>query len=165
VQVVGWVQNSLFGQMGAFWNNDLNHTLSFLQPLPGDWTSIAWGMNDQGQAVGESHPPFHTRSVLWMDDAAHTPIDLGMLDGDTDSRAIAINDLGQVIGVSVSPSGAQRPFLWQNGRMVDVSSLLDVSGADWVIQDLTAINTLGQIVGTGLYQGQPRAFLMSPAGQ
>jgi hypothetical protein len=92
IQVVGWVENSLFGQMDAFWNNDVTHTLSLLQPLPGDWTSIAWGMNDLGQAVGESHPPFHTRAVLWTEDALHTPVDLGMLDGDTDSMATAINN-------------------------------------------------------------------------
>jgi probable HAF family extracellular repeat protein len=165
VQVVGWVQSSLFGQMGAFWNNDASHTLSLLPPFPGDWTSIAWGVNEMGQAVGESHPPFHTRAVLWLDDAAHTPVDLGALAGDSDSSATAINAQGQVIGTSVSPSGVGRPFLWQTGQMTELGSLLDASGAGWTIQSATAINSLGQIVGTGLYQGQSRAFLMTPAAR
>jgi probable HAF family extracellular repeat protein len=162
-QVVGWVQNSLFGQMGAFWDNDAGHTLSLLAPLPGDWTSIAWGMNDLGQAVGESHPPAHTQAVLWLDDAAHTPVALGALPGDTDSTASAINAQGQVIGASVSADGQRRPFLWQSGVMTELGALLDATGAGWVIQDVASINNLGQIVGTGLYQGQPRAFVMTPS--
>ena len=152
--------------MGAFWNNDVNHTLSLLQPLAGEWTSIAWGVNDLGQAVGEGHgPSFGTRAVLWLDDTAHTAIDLGALPGDTQSVAMAVNNQGQVIGFSTSPSGASRPFLWQNGQMMEVSSLLDATGVDWVIQHVTAINNLGRIIGSGLYQGQPRAFLMTPVGQ
>jgi hypothetical protein len=34
LQVVGWVQNSLFPQRGAFWDNDANHTITLLEPLP-----------------------------------------------------------------------------------------------------------------------------------
>src|SRR5262245_6594282 len=165
VQVVGWVQNSLFGQMGAFWNNDGNHTLSLLQPLPGDWTSLAWGVNGRGQAVGESRPPSHTQAVLWLEDPAHTPVALGMLDGDSDSTATAINMRGQIIGASMSANGTRRPVLWQDGHIFDLGGLLDSSGAAWVIQDVTGINNLAQIAGYGLYLGQPRAFVMTPASQ
>ncbi len=49
--------------------------------------------------------------------------------------------------------------------MVELGSLLDVTGADWVIQQASALDAGGQIVGTGLYQGQPRSFLMTPAGR
>ena len=93
VQVVGWVQSSLFGQKGAFWNNDSKHTLSLLDPFPGDWSSIAWSVNDVGIAAGESHPPAGSRPVLWNNDAAHTP-------GDNYGAAVAVNNSGQAIGTS-----------------------------------------------------------------
>ena len=165
LQVVGYVQNSLFGQRGAFWDNDPNHTLALLQPPAGHWTSLALGVNDLGQAVGQSHPPFRTRAVLWLNDAGHTPVELGTLPDDVDSTATAINNEGQIVGASTSASGVSRPFLWQNGQMVEVSSLLDAGGADWVIQSITGINNVGQMVGIGLYQGQPRTFLLTPAGR
>lgn len=165
VQVVGWVQNSLFGQMGAFWNNDANHTLALLQPLPGDWTSIAWGMNDMGQAVGESHPPFHSRAVQWSNDAAHTPIELGMIPGDTDSTAMAINNLGQIVGTSSVPNVLTHPVLWDSGAVFDLNAVLDDSGIGWVIAEATAINNAGQIAGFGFHNGQFAAFLMAPVAQ
>ena len=46
--------------------------------------------------------------------------------------------------------------------MFELQSLLDASGAGWTLTSATAINNRGQIVGTGLHNGQPRGFLMTP---
>lgn len=170
LQVVGWVQNSLFGQRGAFWNNDSKHTLSLLQPFADDWSSYAWAVNDLGQAVGESHPPFGDRPVLWNNDPLHTPIDLPLLPGDNYGAATAVNNLGQVIGSSAYnvPGtwnvGPARMVLWRDGGVFELQSVLDpVSGDGWVISSADAINDLGQIVGSGTHNGQPALFLMTPA--
>jgi len=169
LQVVGWVQNSLFGQMGAFWNNDAKHTLSLLQPLAGDWSSYAWGMNDLGQAVGESHPPFRSRPVIWNNDGAHTVAELPLLPGDNYGVAIAINNLDHVLGTSayVVPGsmnvGPSRFVVWRNGGVFDLQTLLDpISGAGWTITGVSAINNLGQIAGVGSHNGQPMAFVLTP---
>jgi uncharacterized membrane protein len=169
VQVVGWVQNSLFGQRGAFWNNDSKHTLSLLQPFPGDWTSIAWGVNDLGQAVGESHPPFSSRPVLWNNDTAHTPTELPVLPGDNYGAAIAVNNAGQVVGTSAYAVpgtwnvGPSRFVIWRDGGVFNLQSLLDpASGAGWTITGISAINNLGQIAGTATHNGQSTAFVMTP---
>jgi uncharacterized membrane protein len=169
IQVVGWVQSSLFGQMGAFWNNDAKHTLSLLAPFPGDWSSVAWGMNNLGLAVGESHPPFGSRPVLWNNDPLHAPVDLPLLPGDNYGVATAVNDLGQIIGSSAynTPGawsvGPSQPVLWRDGGVFDLQSLLDpVSGEGWIITGASAINELGQIVGSGSHNGRTVSFLMTP---
>lgn len=169
VQVVGWVQNSLFGQKGAFWNNDSKHTLSLLQPFADDWSSIASGINDLGQAVGDSHPPFSSRPVLWDSDAAHTAVELPVLPGDNFGSAIAINNLGQIVGTSAYSTpgtwnvGPSRTVIWRDGGVFELQSLLDpVSGYGWTITSVAGINNLGQIVGSGFHHGQPSQFVMTP---
>jgi uncharacterized membrane protein len=166
LQVVGMVQNSLFGQRGAFWNNDSKHTLALLQTLPGDGNSYAWAVNDLGQAVGQSG----NRAVFWNNDAAHTAIELPLLPGDNYGLAAAINNLGQILGTSayMTPGTtnvtSSRTVIWRDGGVFEVESLLDpVSGNGWTITSVSGINNLGEIVGVGSYNGQATPFVMTPA--
>jgi probable HAF family extracellular repeat protein len=75
--------------------------------------------------------------------AAHhyRTIDLGTLGGDG-STALAVNGSGHATGQSADSKGAQRPFLYRNGKMLDVGVLdpavpygvgLDVNNHDWVV--------------------------------
>ena len=64
-------------------------------------------------------------------------IDLGTLGGPV-SWAIAVNDKGQVLGASDTKSGKTHAFLWQDGEMRDLGSLV-VSSAE--------INNRSQILG------------------
>jgi len=169
LQVVGWMQNSLFGQKGAFWNNDSKHTLSLLEPLPGDWSSLTWGMNDLGRAVGESHPPSSSRPVLWDNDGTHTPTTLPLLPGDNYGLATTINNLGHILGSSAYSTpgtwdvGPSRFVIWRDGGVFELQSLLDpVTGNGWTITGVSGINNLGQIAGVGLHNGQSAQFVMTP---
>jgi len=162
-QAVGVAQNNLIGQHAAFWNNDEVHSIVDLGTLPDHGGSQAYGLNDLGQAVGVSSSALGSRAVLWNNDAAHTPIDLGTLPGDSNSQAIAINTAGQVIGGSGTAINPMiHLFVWDS-----VSGIRNLSGlladTSWAISNITAINNLGQIVGTGYHNGQQRAFIMTPA--
>lgn len=177
LQVVGWVQNTLFGQYGAFWNNDSKHTLALLKPFGADWTSLAWAVNDAGVAAGESHPgvgDVMNRPVVWNNDATHTAVNLPMLPGDNYGVATAINNAGQVVGWSTSATfgpggyvyGPTHYVVWRDGRAADLMSMLDpMSGAGWTITQVAGINNRGDIVGLGTHDGRSAAFILTPAGQ
>ena len=168
-QVAGYAQNEIIGQHACFWNNDAAHTIVDLGVFPGDWSSLAYGMNDFGQVVGSSHPPFGSRPVVWNNDAAHTPSELPVLPGDNSGAATAINNLGQAIGASYySTPGTwdatpSRLVVWRDGGVLELQAVLDAApGAGWTLTSATAINNLGQIVGSGIHNGQTRAFLLTP---
>jgi probable HAF family extracellular repeat protein len=92
-----------------------------------------------------------------------TMTDLGTLGGYV-SKANAINDLGLVVGESEIMLGDQRAhaFLYSDGTMLDLNTLIDPASG-WVLARATDINNLGQIVGIGLYNGRPAAFLLIPS--
>ena len=68
-------------------------------------------------------------------------IDLGTLGGGY-GEAYSVNESGHVTGQSSDPHGTLRPFLWRNGRMIDLGVLdpavpygvgADVNNHDWVV--------------------------------
>jgi len=87
-------------------------------------------------------------------------IDLGTLGGNS-SYVRAINDYGQVIGDSNTADGQGRAFFWdKTSGISDLNNL--VSAPDWILYEASDINNAGQIVGRGVYNGQTRAFLLTP---
>ena len=82
--------------------------------------------------------------------------DLGTLGG-ASSYAYGINSSGVVVGYSTMPDGSEHAFVYLDGALVDLNTLI---GADsgWVLTAAYGINDAGQIVGTGILKGQPRAF-------
>jgi len=96
--------------------------------------------------------PFQMRAFLWQNGVMK---DLGTLGTGTDAFAMAINEQGQVIGISYTnstpnavttscstgPIPTQDPFLWENGKMIDLGTLGGTCGfPSW-------INNSGQVVG------------------
>ena len=108
----------------------------------GDY-SYAYGINNQGEVVGESgQVAGFPHAFLW--DAEHGIQDLGTLNGVGGSNAYGINDHGQIVGVSdVNVTGVDtHAFLWdsQNG-MHDLGTLGGMSSS------AAGINNFGKVVG------------------
>ncbi len=71
----------------------------------------------------------------------------------------AINNTGQIVGLASSSTGLaleSRAFLYSGGQMLDLNMLVPANSG-WVLLSASSINDAGQIVGTGLYEGQNRA--------
>jgi probable HAF family extracellular repeat protein len=88
---------------------------------------------------------------------------LGTLPGDVESVASAINDNGQVTGQSCDAKENCRGFLWQDGVMTDLNTLVPADSA-LDLPDPADINSRGEIVGLGVRKstGELRAFLLTP---
>ncbi len=143
----------------------------------GGSSSVAYGINNFGQVVGTAE----TGATYTPDDpkggengrVTHAFLysgsgslqDLGTLGG-PNSIAYDINDFGQVVGIADSASESDLPFLYTDGKMTELNSLIPADSG-WYIGDVRGINNSVQIVGTGTIQDPTRnypvhAFLLTP---
>lgn len=122
-------------------------------------TGQAKALNDAGTIVGWSTGAsgiaratlFRTTNV----GVVTSRVDLGVLASGSSSFANAINASEQVVGTS-----DWRAFLWSAGTMTDLNTHVTASG--WVLEAATGINDHGRIIGTGSFNGYPRAFMLVP---
>ncbi len=128
--------------------------------------NAAFAVNNLGQVAGVSALPgnTHNRAFLWTKETGMQ--NLGTLPGDVNSAAMAINDRGQVVGASVDgdiATGNPRPFLWQNGVMTDLNTLIPSDSPFEFLLLPGGINASGQIAGFGVTrEGEVHAFLATP---
>jgi probable HAF family extracellular repeat protein len=136
-----------------------------LGKLPGYDSSYAFAINDLGQVAGQSaclNCSLSGHATLWSKTKG-SMLDLGVPPGASDSFASGINNVGQVVGSS-APQGANpgHAFVWsQSTGMLDLNNLIPANSG-WLLQQATAINDQGQIVGYGILNGQSEAFLLTP---
>jgi probable HAF family extracellular repeat protein/YD repeat-containing protein len=133
-----------------------------LGTLGGDF-SQSDDINDSGQVVGYSKLANNTTyNAFLYDGSMHA---LGTLGG-WFSQASAINDLGQIVGFSNIASGRFDAFLYENGTMIDLNSLLPAGSDFSYLHYATGINDRGQIVGSGITTGgQTHDYLLTPLNQ
>jgi uncharacterized membrane protein len=168
MEAAGYSSNSAIGQHAVFWKNDAAHTIVDLGVFGSDWTSLAYGLNDLGQVVGESHPPFGSRPILWQNDASHTAVELPLLPGDNYGCAHLINSRGTIFGYSgyAEPGtwniSGNHFVLWSDGVPYDLQSLLAPSAASYTLVDVVSINNLGQMVGFAMRNGVLRGVVLNP---
>ena len=72
----------------------------------------------------------------------------------------AINASGVVVGNSWSVVEPGHAWVWSNGLMEDLNSLINAPG--WELLEAHDVNDLGQIVGLGRFNGVRHGFLLNP---
>ena len=175
-QVVGWAETPVHDPTcnapqvlqfrAVLWEprKGTNGAMRELPPLPGDSTSAATAINENGQVVGISgacdiavreFSALH--SVLWDNG---TVTDIGDLGGDAWHTPMDINERGDIVGFS-NPAGvvgadfSPHAFLWtRQGGIQDLGTL---PGDD--NSQALGINVRGQVVGVSSGPSGNRAFL------
>jgi probable HAF family extracellular repeat protein len=165
--VVGYMgfNNSEPGASNEFWMAGFVYSggeVKVIPGLPGATRTTARSINDQGQVVGDG---FYGTEAAFLYENGRT-ISLGTLVGGESSGALDINNLGYVVGWSETGLDPLRPLdftatLYSEGVLLDLQSLIPADSG-WVLSRAKAINDSNQIVGYGYYQGERRAFLLTP---
>lgn len=154
-QVVGYAEVG-GGKYSGFYHQPPDQTM-LMGDLGGGY-SVLYDLNNNGVAVGMSYTYDGELHAV-----SYTPADgiqeIGPVDG---SIAAAVNNRGDVVGfVAAQRYEDYRAALFTGGRTVDLNSLID-RGAGWVLLLAYDINDSGVIVGTGLHNGQWRAYKLTP---
>jgi len=153
-QVVGYADNGS-GAFAAFlWTT--TGGMTELGTLGGR-SSYAMDISDNGTVVGNAQTTSgYLHAFLYANGQMS---DLGTLGGGN-SYAYDVNNAGQVVGYSnVTGSDVTHAFLYANGVLSDLNSLI-ASDSGWILTEAYGINDAGRITGTGIYNGEQRAFLL-----
>ncbi|MBK6357783.1 MAG: DUF3466 family protein [Betaproteobacteria bacterium] len=159
----GSVVGSL-GNQGYIWNQATGLTYIDIQKTE----STAWSINENGQVVGWLSDKRSNRrgysSFIWHRGQLTIIDDLNS----EQSMAFGINASGQVVGTHrnlLNYNSMGDAYIWdQVHGMLDLDSLL-VGSDQWQLNEANGINDLGQIVGTGLLNGQRHGYLLTPISE
>jgi len=126
-------------------------------------------INVSGQVAGLAYTSGNTAYHAFIYNNGQMT-DLGTLGG-TNSDAYAINDSGQIVGWAdisgssnspSSPGGGTDAFLYSNGQMLDLNSLI-APGSGLTLTDALGINDIGDIYGSAVDAlGNQYAFELTP---
>ena len=90
--------------------------------------------------------------------------DLGTLPGDVSSVGLAINDAGEVTGISFDKDNNPRTFVWRNGVMTDLNTLVPADSPLFLVL-ACSLNASGEIAGIGVDDnGETHGFMATPVG-
>ncbi len=164
-QAVGYSGTCTAALRAVLWENGT------ASPLPdlGTEGGLAWGINNQGQVVGEvaSHDGTTVYAALWQNGAI---TNLGTLPGDFGALASGINSRGEVVGSTWDSNfNWSHAFIWQDGVITDLNTLFPASSNLYATM-ANKINERGQISGmatvlSGPDAGNIHAFLATPVNQ
>jgi probable HAF family extracellular repeat protein len=129
-----------------------SYTVKDLGALPGDGSSVAWGINANGDVVGWSNGSNGTRGFVFRDFGGL--LALPGLPNRPHTLARDINDLGDIVGgANAGGTDLGHAVLWSGGTVTDLGTL---GGGPY--SEALGINNFGHIVGTSSQHG----FLFVP---
>lgn len=152
-QVVGTSTTSSGTQHAFLWTpsiaNGATGAMIDLGSLTTSGTSQANALNSAADVVGTSAVANGQHAFLWRANGSGM-IDLGDFAGGSDfSYAYSINSASAVVGNGNGEDGDHAFFWTEADGLIDLNSLVDRSGANWILRFAQGINDNGQIAGWG----------------
>ncbi|HYB76853.1 MAG TPA: hypothetical protein VEE85_01520 [Candidatus Bathyarchaeia archaeon] len=158
-EATGYSGNCTTASHALLWQNGKATNLGNLGGTEAEGIDI----NNWGQVAGLATLPgdVYYHAVLWT---WSVPTDLGTLPDDVNSSGDGLNDWGQVVGGSYDKAGNSRAYIWQNGVMTDLNTLIPKNSPLYLLEATGTINDSGQIAGIALQisTGDTHAFLLTP---
>ncbi len=129
-------------------------------------SSIAYAVDADGLVVGYGTTDSGALGAVWT---GSTPSPVAALTGYAVAELRALNDFRQAVGDATDSSENRKIAVIVDLRRVpkSIPALFDLNtlvmnGAGWTIDSASDINDAWEIVGTGLFDGPPRAILLRP---
>ncbi|OYY95520.1 MAG: hypothetical protein B7Y41_03190 [Hydrogenophilales bacterium 28-61-23] len=163
-QVAGSYYTPAYAQRAFFYDGGSVTSIA----TPGGGNAYATGINDSGSVVGSyytgAYPNIEQRSFLYH---GANLTDLGELyAAGRHVEANGINNTGQIVGWADSTNlFGQSAFLYQNGVMTDLNTLIDPASG-WLLVNAYAISNAGYIVGSAVdstYGRTGAVVILAPA--
>jgi probable HAF family extracellular repeat protein len=157
-QVAGTCENPAY--VGSAFLYDRGRVLNLGTLDGGRGDTAAFAINNLGQVVGYSQlstaaAPYHP--FLYAN-GHMTDLAIGPFQGTTNDSALAINNHGQVVGSAQLANGQLDAFLYFNGTMTDLNTLVTLSDGATLMQ-AWGINDSGQMAVEG---SDGHGYLINP---
>jgi len=151
--VVGHVNSDDFVRAAA-WTDGAVHLL----PTLGGWHSVADGINNLGEIVGNATTTADDQlPCVFTPDEART-LSLNGLEA-LRGWARALNDAGQIVGAYIDVQHRSNPVMWEDGLPRPLPMFAHADESTRYNYDPRDINAVGDIVGLGQVDGEVRAAL------
>jgi probable HAF family extracellular repeat protein len=164
-KVVGIASTSDWSYHAFVWDQTGGMTDLGTNPDHPEHEGYASVINESGNIIaGCSHDSTGSISypLLWLNGSATAEL-VPTLDAYPNAEFYGINQADQLVGIMWDASNNEHAFIYEADKGIQDLNGLIPANSGWELVFARSINAKGQIAGLGRFNGEDRAFLLTPA--